>query len=68
MKMALDVENGPRLGTGPRCESYILLRIKYLRAYILALFALTAISPTLSNRQIYVFYSMCETMARDIKT
>ena len=30
MKLALDVENGPRLGTGPRCESYIYNRTKYI--------------------------------------
>ena len=29
MKLALDVENGPRLGTGPRCESYIYIHMLY---------------------------------------
>ena len=26
MKLALDVEIGPRLGTGPRCESYMYIK------------------------------------------
>ena len=31
MKLALDVENGPRLGAGPRSDSYIyLLKIQAL--------------------------------------